>query len=44
MGKISLKERLAKKREELKKGGGGYAYYVIKEGKLRVRHLPVGSV
>lgn len=43
MAKLNLKERLAKKREDLKKGGGGYAYYVIKEGKLRVRHLPVGE-
>lgn len=43
MGKNSLLDRLKQKREDLKKGSGGYAYYTIKEGKLRVRHLPVGD-
>lgn len=40
---LSLKERLAKKRELLKRGEGGFKYLAIKEGKMRVRHLPVGD-
>jgi hypothetical protein len=39
----SLKERLAAKKEKIKKGGGSFKYFVIKEGKTRFRHLPVGE-
>lgn len=39
----SLKERLAKKKENLKSGGGSFKTFVIKEGTTRFRHLPVGE-
>lgn len=39
----SLKERLAKKRENLKSGGGNFKTFIIKEGKTRFRHVPVGE-
>jgi hypothetical protein len=39
----SLKERLAKKRENLKSGGGSFKTFIIKEGKTRFRHVPVGD-
>jgi hypothetical protein len=43
--KLSLKERMAKKREDLKKGGGSgkSGIIFIKEGTIRVRVLPTGE-
>lgn len=42
--KPGLKERLIKKKEELKKGGGNYDTFIFpKEGTYRMRHLPVGE-
>lgn len=38
-----LMERLKKKRAELKIKSGGFPYFVIKEGKTRMRPLPVGE-
>jgi hypothetical protein len=43
MAKKTLRERLADKRESMKKGAGGFNYLLIKEGQLRVRHLFVGQ-
>ena len=40
MAKASLADRLKKKREDLKKGGGDYSFYLIPEGTMRVRVLP----
>lgn len=40
---LSLKERMKKKKEELKKRGGSGNVIFIKEGKLRVRVLPVAE-
>lgn len=42
MGK-SLKERLADQQKELKNRMGGYKFFMIKEGKTRMRALPVGD-
>lgn len=39
----SLKERLAKKREEISSRSAGLPYFVIKEGTTRMRALPVGE-
>lgn len=41
--KKSLKDRLEKKKADLKKGGGVGSIIFIKEGSLRVRTLPVGE-
>ncbi len=43
--KMSLKERLAKKKEDLKKGGGSgnNGLIFLKEGTVRVRVLPTGE-
>jgi hypothetical protein len=41
--KKTLMQRLKEKREKLKRGEGGFKYLAIKEGSLRVRHLPVGE-
>jgi hypothetical protein len=38
-----LMDRLKKKRAELKNKSGGFAYFMIKEGKTRMRALPVGE-
>jgi hypothetical protein len=35
-----LKAKLAKRQADLKKGGGSYEYFVIKEGTTRLRPLP----
>ena len=44
MSQASLKERLAKKREEIKKRGGGNSNLIfIKEGTMRIRVLSVGE-
>jgi len=40
---LSLKERLAQKREDIKNKSKSFAYYAIKEGTTRFRHLPVGE-
>lgn len=42
MAKETLKERLAKKRESLKKSGPG-KFLTVKEGTTRIRVLPVGE-
>jgi hypothetical protein len=39
----NLKERLEKKKKELADRSAGGAFLTIKEGKTRVRHLPVGD-
>lgn len=39
----TLKERLAEKREDLKKRSGGGKFFTIKEGTTRMRHVPVGE-
>ncbi len=40
---MSLKDRLAAKKEQLKKSGGGSNIIFLKEGTLRVRVLPTGD-
>lgn len=43
MSSKSLRKRLEAKKQEIKNKSGGWKYFLIKEGTLRVRHVPVGD-